>query len=114
MSTDVYEGQMTIFDILGDFGTLSEEEVVASIGQRLGIKFKLEVLPPGTYCSHLDYEFKRKGLRLTVACCISVEGKSVISCGYSKGTSGGGAPCYSLDEAVDWFKFILELYEEKK
>jgi hypothetical protein len=108
------EGQMTIFDFLGDFGNMSEEKLAEAIGSRLGIKFKQEVLPNNVYRCHPEYEYKHKGLRLTVSINTDWEGKSFVSCGYNKGMAGGGAPIYSLNEAVEWFQYIMELWGENK
>lgn len=100
--------QLSIFDFLGEFATVPEEEMVQRVGQKLGIKFTQEVLPKGTYCSHLDYEYKHKGLRLTVGYITSHEGELWISAGYSKGTSGGGGPFDSIDDVVKYFERIIK------
>jgi len=104
------DGQMSIFDFLGEFANMPEEQMAETISQRLGIKFKEEVLPKGVHCSHLEYEYKRKGLRLTVCYIIGYTGETCISAGYSKGTSGGGGPFDSIDSAVRYFERILKEY----
>ena len=102
--------QLSIFDFLGEFATMPEEEMVQRVGQKLGIKFTQEVLPKGTWRAEPEYEYKRKGLKLTVGYLVDVKGKTFISVGYSKGTSGGGSPCDSIDEATRYFEEILERY----
>lgn len=102
------EGQTTIFDYLGDFSTMTEEEMVTIISQRLGIKFKQEQAQDNIYFNHPEYEYKHKGLRLTVSFDMDCEGKTYISVGYMKGTAGGGAPRYSIDSAVEYFERVLK------
>ena len=102
--------QLTIFDFMGEFANLPEEQMVEILGMKLGIKFTPEVLPEGTWRYRPEYEYKRKGLKLTVGYLVDVEGKTFISAGFSKGTSGGGGPYYSIDDAARYFKKILEEY----
>lgn len=105
--------QLSIFDFLGEFATLPEEEMVWRIGQKLGIKFTQEVLPKDSYYFQSDYErfeYKRNGLKLTVGYLKDIEGKIFISVGYSCRTCGGGSPCYSIDEATRYLEKILERY----
>lgn len=102
------EGQMTIFDIMGDFATMTDEEITMAINQKLGIQFAKEVLPKGCYRSEPAYVWKHKGLSLELIMMTDCEGRTMISTEYRKGTAGGGAPCYSIDEAVRYFKRILE------
>ena len=108
------EGQMTIFDFMGEFANLPEEQMVEILGMKLGIKFTPEVLPEGTWRYRPEYrpeyEYKRKGLKLTVGYLVDVEGKTFISAGYSKSTFEGGGPYYSIDDAARYFKRILEEY----
>lgn len=99
------EGQMTIFDFLGDYGTLSEEDVVQSIEDKLDIKFIKK---------DDQYEWKRKSLKLTVSVDTDCAGKSFVSCGYNYKLNGGGSPIYNLNESVEWFKYILELFGKEK
>ena len=42
----------------------------------------------------------------------STKNKLFISVGWNKGTAGGGAPCDSIDEAVSYFKEIMERYDD--
>ena len=102
--------QLSIFDFLGEFATMPEEEMVEILGMKLGIKFTPEVLPKGTWRSCPAYEYKRKGLKLEVYCCTDIDDKTFISAGWSKGTSGGGGPYYSIEEAASYFKKVLERY----
>lgn len=99
------EGQMTIFDFLGDFSTMTEEEIANTIGERVGIKF----VKKGD-----QYVWKHKKLLLELDMLTDWEGKSFISVGWDIGLQGGGYPIYSIDEAVEWYKYILELYGEDK
>lgn len=98
------EGQMTIFDFLGDFSTMTEEEIAKTIEERVGIKFMKK--------KGNEYIWKRKKLVLTFEMLTDWEGKSFISVGWDIGLQGGGYPIYSIDKAVEWYKYILELYGE--
>lgn len=107
------EGQLSIFDFMGEFANLPEEKMVDQVGQRLGIKFKPEVLPKGVrkYKPEYEYEYKRKGLKLTVGFSTDWKCKTFISAGYDTKLGGGGGPFYSIDDAVNYFKKILEKYD---
>lgn len=105
------KGQLSIFDFMGEFANLPEEKMVEQVGMLLGIKFTPEVLPKGVWRYTPAYEYKRKGLTLTVHYMTSIKNKLFISVGWNKGTAGGGAPCDSMDEAVSYFRKILERTE---
>ena len=106
--------QLTIFDLLQepDIDTLTIQEAVERIGERLGLSF--------TYNSFFEhYEAKKGKLLLTAeynhySTMDEKNGKRFIGVGYDckKDQAGGGAPCDSLQEAVDWFQRIIERYEK--
>lgn len=99
------EGQMTIFDFLGDYSTMTEEEIAKTIEEKVGIKFVKK---------DDEYVWKRKGLTLNLSMDTDWEGRSFIAVGWDRGTQGGGYPVYSIDKAVEWYKYILELFGEDK
>lgn len=103
-------GQMSIFDYLGEFANMPEEHMVQELGQKLGIKFSLEKLEKGIYKYKLQYEYKRKGLRLTCGYATDMENKIFISAGWSKRTAGGSAPCDTMERAVQYFGYIIKEY----
>ena len=100
------EGQMTIFDFLGDYSTMTDEEIAKTNEERIGIKFMRK--------KGNEYIWKRKKLVLTFEMLTDWEGKSFISVGWDVGLQGGGYPIYSIDKAGEWYKYILELYGEDK
>ena len=103
--------QLSIFDFLGEFANMPEEEMVQRVGQKLGIKFTQEALPKDSYYFKSDYErfeYKCKGLKLTVGYLKDIEGKIFISCGFSTKINGGGSPCYTIDGAVRYFEGIIK------
>ena len=104
------DGQLSIFDFLGEFANMTEEEMVETVGNRLGVKFELEKLPKSHYWADecKRYEYKRKGLKLTLHYSTDWEEKTFISCGFSTKMNGGGSPCYSIDGATRYFEGIIK------
>lgn len=111
------EGQMTIFDFLpapSDLDELPEEEMVRIVGERTGLKFQLRDLKTEFY----QYETKIGKAKITVnysnyfseVC----NGKRFISVGYMNGTGGAGAPCDSVDDAVEIIKRYIERIRREK
>lgn len=97
------ERQMTIFDYLGEqeLENMTEEEMVAEVGARLGLKFTLNP-------NYHEYICKYKGRTCTVSfdnynTGDDRQGKRFISAGYETKTGGTSGPRDSVDEAVRWF-----------
>ena len=106
-------GQMTIFDFLpqtADFATMPEAEVMAVISERIGIRLLWD--------SHLEEWAAKVGkTKLTAEIgtykCTHdgtemIAGHKFIGCGWGRSTSGGGSPCNSIDEAVEYLKAALK------
>ena len=108
--------QLTIFDILKpenvDIDSLPESDMVQKVSDAIGISF--------TYNSWFDeYMAKLKKQKLELSLCYSTYtatdriGQRFISVGYSTKQgdhAGGGRPCDTIEEAIKYFKAILERY----
>ena len=103
--------QIDIFDILEpegeheylsdlNFRTMKVEEIVALLGDRLGLKFTFNDLfneyqvkaGKRTLCVHLSHYYADG----------DKAGALFISCGWHDKTSGAGVPCDSLSEAYEF------------
>lgn len=103
------EGQMTIWDFMesskANFHTMTEKEIVDYVGNALGLEFKWSDFFEQYIC-------KTKGMILDLALSTylvgigddEVEEEKFISVGCSAKHAGGGCPCDSLEEAVEWFR----------
>ena len=101
-------GQMTIWDFLKEdsLETLSEEDMARQVGAALGVVFKKDPF-------FGDYRAKvGKAILCVEYSRFSVDGVEsefkkgdrFIGCDIKNGTSGAGAPCLSVQEAVEWFE----------
>ncbi len=111
--------QMTLFDIMApeDIDTDIENMTTAAaarlIGEALGVSFK-----PTDYETEHEARPSKK-LKLTVHMCRysmctddeAGQGKAFIGVGFSYGTSGGGAPCDSIESAIAYFRKIMRRVE---
>lgn len=110
--------QLSIFDFLNppeetDFTKMTTAEIAEVIGKRIGIEFK----PTGWDDEH---GAKVKKLKLTVhksryACDVNDDvgkGDWFIGVGYDLGTSGGGSPTDTIDDAVRYFEKRIEKYKK--
>jgi hypothetical protein len=107
------QGQMTIFEFLpqeADFVTIPEAQVMEIISQRIGVKL--------TWDSHLkEYQAKVGKVKITAeidtySCTHEgsetlIEGHKFIGAGWGMSTEGGGRPCDSIDEAVEYLQKAL-------
>lgn len=106
------EGQISIFDILPpeenyDIQNMTTEDMARVVGNAIGYQFK----PSGW---EDKYEVKIKKLTLSIhksyyLCDDRKEGSPFIGCGWSENTSGGGSPIDSVEDAIKYFKRVLEM-----
>lgn len=113
------EGQMTLWEYLtptqpdADFHNMTEAEMVDYVGKAIGLTF--------TYNDFFErYEVKVKGIKKRFVLDIHYDhystswksddanGGLFISVGYDYSHGGGGSPCDSLEEAIDYFKRTIE------
>ena len=116
-------GQMTIFDFLpapSDLDELPEEEMVRIVGERTGLKFQLLNLKPHNQYFDDLYQYEAKIGKAKITIHYSryfpelYHGKRFISVSYMHGTGGAGAPCDTLDEAVEMLKMYIERIRREK
>lgn len=110
-------GQISLFDWMPqpvrpfpDINMITEEEAVRIIGQELNVQF--------TWDARLRYWKSRMGrLRLSLEYDhfnLPDNHDLFIGTGYEIGTSGGGAPCSGIAEAVKYFQHQIDRYGIKK
>jgi len=114
------KGQMTIFEFLpqeADFVTMPEAQVMEIISQRIGVKL--------TWDNHLgEYAAKIGKIRIsaeidTYSCTHEgsetlIEGHKFIGAGWGMSTEGGGRPCDSIDEAVEYLQKAISKTRRKR
>lgn len=97
------DGQMTLFDFLKpeypDINSITEAEAAEIVGDSIGKTFK--------YNSFFEqWEVRIGRLKLSLSFDnYNLDGNTdrFIGVGYEKGTSGGGAPCDTIQQAVAYF-----------
>ena len=113
------KGQMSIFDFLPqqtehpDFHNMTEVEMVDYVGKVIGVNF--------TYDDFFEqYRATIKGVKKKVVLDIDydhyanswmhdrADGKLFISVGYNYSHGGGGGPCDSIKEAIDYFNTTIK------
>lgn len=113
----MYE-QISIFDLVEDIEDIEQmtlAEVAEKVGNALGITFTKT--PPASikYAEFSEaYEAKANGYTLEISIdkyqtMDDRDGSAFIGAGYSgKHGAGGGAPCDTVNEAILYFKKIIE------
>ena len=108
------QGQMTIFDFLpqeSDFCDMPEDAVMDIISQRIGIRL--------TWDNHFEHYSARIGkvminAKIEEYSCTHegsqtvIAGHKYIGAGWAMSTAGGGRPCDSIDDAVDYLKGAMK------
>ena len=104
------DGQMSIFEFLqqeSDFSSMPESEVMDAISQRIGVRLlwdkhleKYSAMVGKTKISSEmgTYSCTHEGSETIIA------GHKFIGAGWQRSTEGGGRPCDSIDEAVEYFE----------
>lgn len=114
------DGQLSLFDFPEylpevDFETMPIERAAEIIGNRTGLKFKLD---ESFNKNKESYSAKKKGLevRIEFANYFSGvrDGRRHLGVDYSFKTQGGACPCESIDEAVSYIKRQMAAVEEDK
>ena len=106
--------QMTLFELEPtdevDISTTLEEDVVAIIGNALGLKFENKGWPWGWVAGDKKLNFDVKYSNYTSM--DEKHGKRFIACNYNyhiNGNIGGaGGPCDSVDEAIEFLRRGIE------
>ena len=97
------EGQMSMFDSLE---MLPEEDMIAKLERRTGIKFKYRD-------DFWGWEWKKKGCTIRVEYSRYFgEEERFISCSLDYKNGGSSCPCDSIDEAVDRINRYLKVVEK--
>ena len=105
------DGQMTIFDFLPapniSLEDMSDEEMISTLESATGLSFsKIEWRWDDKV--QYEYEAKKGNVKYTASFSryLTDNRDRIIMVGYErkKNYEGGGAPCESLEEAVNWLK----------
>ena len=110
-------GQMSIFDLMTgavDINDMSEEAMVEEVSKRMGKRFERRDFDCWNHIGH-DYQCKMQGILLTIDGFSTYDtgdewdGKRMILVGFDdkKNNAGGGGPMNSIDEVVEYFKYVL-------
>ncbi len=106
------DGQLSIFDFLQgtDFDNMQPREIADFVGKSIGVRFTWdEDLEEFSSCiGKLLLSLDVDTYTVTHYGTQTVEGKRHIGCGWALSSEGGGKPCNSLDEAVDYLKKAVE------
>jgi len=107
---------MTIFDIMSestipDWRTMSLKQIASYVGEQTGLTFIPDTRFHRAFDSYIAYY--RSTLFFTLGLSNyktgdERDGQPFISVGYDnkKDLSGGGAPCDTLEEVIEYFKFF--------
>ena len=107
--------QMTIFDVLTeeapDWKEMSLKEIAAYISEKTGLTFIPDTRFHGEFNEYIAYKTSKLFFTLGLDAYTTEErnGQPFISVGYEnkKDLSGGGSPCDSLDEAIEYFSYRI-------
>lgn len=105
--------QMTIFDIIApdkrkDWRDMSLKEIASYISEQTGLNFIPDTRFHGDFHEYIAYKTNRLFFTIGLSKYNTLDarnGQPFISVGFEdkKDHSGGGGPCDSLDEAIDYF-----------
>lgn len=110
------DGQISIFDWMPTAAELpeypsiddiQESEAVQIVADALGLNFIFD-------SKFREWLAKKRKLKLTVSYSrynLPDNTRRFLNVGYELGTSGGGRPCDTIQEAIDWFKRKMKEYD---
>ena len=109
--------QMTIFDILApdeckDWRDMSLKEIASYISEQTGLNFIPDTRFHGDFHEYIAYKTNRLFFTIGLSKYNTLDdrnGQPFISVGYEdkKDCSGGGGPCDTLEEAINYFNSRL-------
>ena len=110
--------QMTIFDYLSELDSIPEEEMVRQVGEAVGMVFKRvqadwfeESVGGGWYEARKS---KHEKYELNYDTYLDGTNRRFIGAGWQYKTSGGGAPCDTIQEAIDYIKRGMVTAQKEK
>ena len=113
--------QMTIFDILNtpEWTEMTLKQIAAYIGEQTGLNFIPDTRFHGEFNEYIAYHTSKMFFTVGLDNYETNDKRNnqpFISVGYEnkKDNSGGGAPCDSLEEAIEYFNRSLERCRGKK
>ena len=113
-------GQMTIFEFLqqeSDFSSMPESEVMDAISQRIGVRLlwdkHMEEYSAQVGKTKISAEIDTYSCTHEGSATI-IKGNKFIGAGWSRSTEGGGRPCDSIDEAVEYLLKAIGKKKERK
>jgi hypothetical protein len=110
--------QMTIFDYISELDGIPEDEMARQIGEAVGMVFKpvkydsAKYIPPCQEYEARVSKYERYELQYST---YFDTNKKYISAGWMYRTCGGGCPCDSIEEAIEYInKAKVKAKQEKK
>ena len=101
------QGQLSLSDVYGELLDQSEESIVQDIGKGTGLRFALCEIH-NKYRHEECYKAKRGKVEFEICFNTYVDSsKMFIDVGYLTKKSSGGAPCDSVNKAIDYINKIL-------
>lgn len=109
--------QMSIFELLEtpkapEWQEMSLKELAAYVSKETGLNFIPDTRFHGEFNEYIAYRTNRFFFTLGIdryAVNDYLNGEAFISVGYEdkQNQAGGGAPCDTLEDAIEWFKYRL-------
>lgn len=113
--------QMTVFDLLDtpEWTNMTLKQIAAYISEQTGLNFIPDTRFHGEFNEYIAYYTNKVFFTVGLGKYETYDernGKPLIDVGYEnkKDLSGGGAPCDSLEEAIEYFRFFLERFGGRK
>lgn len=113
--------QITVFDLLDtpEWTNMTLKQIAAYISSQTGLNFIPDTRWHGKYNEYIAYHTSKLFFTLGLDNYDTFDernGKPFISAGYEskKDNSGGGSPCDTLEEAIEYFRHKLERCGGKK
>lgn len=107
------DGQMSIYDFMKptypDINDIPEEEAVRIVGEAIGMEFFYST-------KFQDWRSLKKGIVLTMEYghfTLDDNHDLFLGTGYNTRNAGGGSPCDGIEEAINWFRRVMDDYAER-
>lgn len=112
-----HTGQMTIFDYFSELDSIPEEEMARQVGEAVGMVFKRVKADWFENSENRGWYEARKSKHEKYELHYSTyigSNKRFIGAGWQYKTSGGGGPCDTIQEAIDYIKRGMVKAQQEK